>query len=50
MFKGVKNKLLEEMIKVRDISIDINNKIYSDVEKYNAQRNIKYIIFMWLKT
>ncbi len=47
---AIKNKLLEEIIKVRDISIDINNKIYSDVEKYNAHRNIKYSIFMWLKT
>jgi hypothetical protein len=37
---AIKNKLLEEIIKVRDISIDINNKIYSVVEKYNAQRNI----------
>ena len=46
----IKNKLLEEIIKVRDISIEINNKIYSDVEKYNANRNIKYSFFMWLKT
>lgn len=47
---NVKNRLLDEIIKVRDISIDINNKIYSDVEKYNAHRNNKYSVFMWLKT
>ena len=46
----IKNKLLEEIIKVRDISIEINNKIYSDVETYNANRNIKCSCFMWLKT
>ena len=45
-----KNELLQNIIKFRDISLEINNDLYSEIDDYNKNRKNKSYICMWLKT
>lgn len=45
-----KNRILSNLIKFRNIALEINKHVYQQIEKYNESRNNNTTLCMWLKT
>jgi hypothetical protein len=45
-----KNRILSNLIKFRNIALEINQKVYHEIEYFNHARNSRTSMCMWLKT